>query len=267
MTSSKYTSSAPGNEPETRSSDEASATLDWDTAWWGFPTAIVTGSVDDEIDFRGIDAWCKSHQIRLLYFLCPSEHVTAAQRAEDAGFRLMDIRIALEHRAIEAFSDATPRSDGLRPRLARFDDALVLGNLAAQSFRFTRFYADPGLPDGRCDDLYRVWMEQECRGDAEAVFLVEDSGQLAGYISCSLDRSVRQGRIGLVGVSHSHRGKGIGSLVLAESLSWFKASGALTVTVVTQGRNASALRLYERSGFGIRDSSLWFHKWYSTPQG
>jgi hypothetical protein len=33
---------------------------------------------------------------------------------------------------------------------------------------------------------------------------------------------------------------------------------------VTQGRNLAAQRLYQRTGFLIRDLQLWYHKWYLT---
>jgi hypothetical protein len=34
------------------------------------------------------------------------------------------------------------------------------------------------------------------------------------------------------------------------------------MTVVTQGRNRGAQRLYQQCGFLSRDLQLWHHKWY-----
>ena len=33
--------------------------------------------------------------------------------------------------------------------------------------------------------------------------------------------------------------------------------------VVTQATNTSALRLYEKAGFRISDTKIWFHKWFA----
>ena len=106
-----------------------------------------------------------------------------------------------------------------------------------------------------------AWMEQECEGHADAVFAAEHRGELAGYLSCAVDDIAHRGTIGLVGVSESHRRLGIGSLLLTEALSWFHEQGVPVVSVVTQGRNTSALRLYQRHGFEIDEVGLWFHKW------
>jgi ribosomal protein S18 acetylase RimI-like enzyme len=246
-------------------SDEPCQELPWDTSWWGFSTARVSFPPGDEADVRAIDAWCLLNRIRLLYFLCPSDDVAAAQRAESSGFRLVDIRVRLEHRAAGPRLPQDPRPQGLRLRLAGADDAGRLGDLAATGFRGTRFYSDPGLPDSRCDDLYRVWMEQECAGQADSVVVAELSGEIAGYLSYSLDRNGPGATIGLVGVAAPYRGMGIGSQVLTEALSQLRGSGVTEVAVVTQGRNVEALRLYERHSFLTVDTSFWFHKWYSVP--
>jgi ribosomal protein S18 acetylase RimI-like enzyme len=245
--------------------DEQCQELPWDTSWWGFSTARVNSPPRDEADVRAIDAWCRLNRIRLLYFLCPSDDVGAARRAESSGFHLVDIRVTLERRSSGPRAPHGAGPEGVKLRLAGADDAGRLGDLAAAGFRGTRFYADPGLPDARCDDLYRVWMEQECAGQADTVVVAEVSGEIAGYLSYSVDRNGPGATIGLVGVAAPYRGMGIGSLVLTEALSLLGDSGVTEVAVVTQGRNVEALRLYERHGFLTVDTSFWFHKWYSTP--
>ena len=245
--------------------DEPCRLLPWDTSWWGFPTARVISSPGDEADVLAIDAWCLRNRIQLLYFLCPSDDVASAQLAESSGFRLVDVRVTLEHHASGPRDLHDPGPEGVQLRLAGADDAGRLGDLAACGFRGTRFYADPGLSDAKCDDLYRVWMEQECTGQADAVVVAELSGEIAGFLSYSVDPNGPGATIGLVGVAAPYRGMGIGSLVLTEALSLLRGSGVTEVVVVTQGRNVPALRLYERHGFLTLDTSFWLHNWYSAP--
>lgn len=244
------------------SSNDPCRELDWDSRWWGIRTAEVVGPLADRDDIDLVDRWSTRNRVRLLYFLCPSSEVAVAQAAEAAGFRLMDIRVSLENSETARRHARRNHSDEVGIRSARADDADRLGRLASENFRFTRFYADVGLPDDRCDELYKVWIEQDCRGGADTVLIAERRGAVAGYISCSVDRTLHRGQIGLIGVAGPLRGQGIGSLVLEESLAWFQREGAISVNVVTQGRNTSALGLYERHGFVHTNTSLWFHKWY-----
>jgi hypothetical protein len=50
-------------------------------------------------------------------------------------------------------------------------------------------------------------------------------------------------------------------MVLA-ALDWFEMQGAKETTVVTQGRNVAAQRLYQQCGFITKTVQFWFHKWY-----
>jgi ribosomal protein S18 acetylase RimI-like enzyme len=56
---------------------------------------------------------------------------------------------------------------------------------------------------------------------------------------------------------------GVGRKLVVASLGWFDAHGADRVTVVTQGRNIAAQRLYQRCGFLTRSTGLWYHRWFS----
>ena len=243
-------------------SGEPCRQLAWDTEWWGVPTALVTVPPTGATELRAIDQWCLRNQIGLLYFLCPSDQTAAAHLAESSGFRIMDVRITLELEFSGSPPGVRSRPEGVMIRLADSRDASRLGAMASTSFRGTRFYADPGLPDARCDDLYRVWMEQECRSSADSVLVAEVDSDPVAFVSYSIEPDSGHGAISLVGVAASHRGTGLGSVLLAESLQSIRVKGASAAMVVTQGRNVSALRLYGRQGFHILQSGLWFHKWY-----
>ena len=83
--------------------------------------------------------------------------------------------------------------------------------------------------------------------------------QPLGYVSCHLDRPA--GGANRVGRCRTgRRGTGIGKS-LVWPLDWF-SEGAQKVTVVTQGKNRAAQRLYQQCGFLSRDLQRWYHKWY-----
>ena len=57
-------------------------------------------------------------------------------------------------------------------------------------------------------------------------------------------------------------GGALGKIWFWPRLDWFRTQGAHEVTVVTQGNNRAAQRLYQQCGFLSRDLQLWYHKWY-----
>ncbi|MGP0101640.1 MAG: GNAT family N-acetyltransferase, partial [Solirubrobacteraceae bacterium] len=68
--------------------------------------------------------------------------------------------------------------------------------------------------------------------------------------------------IGLLGVSPQARRKGIGKNLVLAAIDWFRTQGVPSVTVVTQGNNLPAQRLYQQHGFLSHDLQIWYHKWY-----
>ena len=126
----------------------------------------------------------------------------------------------------------------------------------------TRFYADPGFPDERCDDLYDTWIARSLEGWADGVLVAEVDGRPAGYVSCHLDGAARAGSIGLIAVDADARRGGMGVALSRAAVAWCRERGAEEMSVVTQGRNAAALRTFQRAGFLVDSIGLWFHKWY-----
>jgi ribosomal protein S18 acetylase RimI-like enzyme len=200
-----------------------------------------------------IDDWADQNDVSCLYFLADSADAPSAHAAESGGFRLMDVRVELRR-------SAEPQDvEGIRA--ARGDDTEVLRAIARASHGITRFYADPGFPDERCDDFYDTWIRRSLEGWAQGVLVVEHEGRAAGYVSCHLDDG--NGSIGLIAVDEAVRGAGLGVTLARAAVGWCAEQGATSMSVVTQGRNVQALRTFERAGFRVDSLELWFHKWYA----
>ena len=75
-------------------------------------------------------------------------------------------------------------------------------------------------------------------------------------------RRASEGQIGLVGCQARRFGEEASEKIWF----WRRWTGSDTeareVTVVTQGKNRAAQRLYQQCGFMSRDLQLWYHKWY-----
>ena len=71
--------------------------------------------------------------------------------------------------------------------------------------------------------------------------------ELVGTIQGVADDEV--GAIQNVGITESHRGRGLGSVLMWHSLAGFKAAGIERVYLEVTAQNSGACRLYQRLGF------------------
>jgi dTDP-4-amino-4,6-dideoxy-D-galactose acyltransferase len=189
--------------------------------------------------------------VECLYFLARASDQASVWAAEQAGFRMVDIRITLERTLADAPTSVDPRL-----RLARPEDAPTLERIAEVSHRDTRFYADEHFDRARVDELYRTWIRKSCTGEAPFSWVVDRGGALVGYATGHQD-----GRIGLVAVSPEARGEGLGTALVEAVLSSLGAAGVPKASVVTQGRNLAGQRLYQHCRFVTAQVELWFHRW------
>ncbi|HYM09481.1 MAG TPA: GNAT family N-acetyltransferase [Bryobacterales bacterium] len=245
--------------------------LDWDSTFFGFPAARVCGDTLTRERLAQIDDWCARSGVACLYFLARADDPETAWLAQAGGFQLVDVRMTFEWNAewdrppeAPAAKPLADASAGVRP--ARPGDVPALESIARECHTDSRFFFDPAFPREKCAALYETWIRRSCEGYAQAVLVAECGGAPAGYVSCHLGPASDAGRIGLVGVDRRARGGGLGPLLVRRALEWFSARGVRQVSVVTQGRNVAAQRLYQRCGFQTQAIGLWYHKWYRAPE-
>ena len=233
--------------------------LAWDSEFFGRRIARLTATRLDPALADDVVTWGKRHGIDCLYFLADADDPETAMLAETHGFRQVDVRLTLE-RSLEGPPAAVDRSD-IVVRAAAAGDRPALRALARVSHRDSRFHHDPAFLRSRCDDLYERWIDNSLNGYADVVLVIDHRAAAVGYLACQL-RSEEDGAIDLLAVSAQYQGRGWGRALLSASLRWFTAHGRRRVSVVTQGRNARARRLYEAGGFDTRAVQLWYHRWF-----
>lgn len=254
---------APTVEPPT-SSEVPCILLDWDSQFFGRRVASVRDHKLSSGSLGKIEAWCEKQQIDCLYFLTPFEDSETIRLAERAQFTLVDIRLTL----VSDLPEPVGTLAGAPViRTSRQEDIPTLRTIARSSHTSSRFYFDSHFPRHLCDALYEIWIEKSCCGHADVVFVPEVDGQPAGYLSCHLGPSQNTGSIGLVGLAAEARGRDVGTEMVRAAQRWFFERNVKKVTVVTQGRNVAAQRLYQRSGFCTQSVELWYHRWFSRESG
>lgn len=236
--------------------------LEWDSCFFGVRIARIACQALSVENVASVTASCVEEKIDCAYYLANPADSASIRIAEENGFHLVDIRVTLDRQITPLPTEWC--SDSPYVRRAKETDIPLLRQIAAKNHRDSRFYHDGKFPVERCDELYATWIEKSCRDYADTV-LVADCGEgAAGYLSCHL-RKDDVGQIGLVGVSETCQGKGLGRQLLDESLRWFASAGCRKVEVVTQGRNIAAQRLYQKGGFLTGSLQLWYHWWPQNP--
>lgn len=231
--------------------------LEWDSAFFELRIARVNEPLRTEREALSALDWSLSHRIQCLYYLAPSDDSRVSAVANKFAFSLVDIRMTLGN----AHQTAIPPF--ARVRCATEKDLPALIAIARSAHTDSRFYYDGNFSRERCDDLYELWITKTVHGDAQRVFVVEQNGHPAGYVTCHVNGE--NGEIGLLGIAEGARRTGCGTELVGAALNFFKMSGIERVRVVTQGRNFPAQRLYQRCGFLTQSVELWFHRWFSTP--
>ena len=112
------------------------------------------------------------------------------------------------------------------------------------------------LPEHYSDYFYESLLDEL----PEAFLIAEISGELIGYIMCKTEYGfsnfkklgfVKKGHVVSVAVIDEHRGKGIGSELVNESLKGVKMRQCGEMYLEVRCSNTDAVRLYEKLGFSI----------------
>lgn len=234
--------------------------LEWDSQFFSRNIARVTKTKLAANDMPQILAWCKENKIDCLYFLADSTDSETARLVEDNHFRMVDIRVTFE----KQIKPPLPTPEEVPPnsfRQCRLNDIPIITALAGTSYRQSRYYFDTDFPVDLADKMYEVWTEKCCTHPDWTVFVAQLEDKPVGYIACK-HVSPTEGKIDLIAVDPSLQKTGTGQKLVKRSLLWFAEQEYTTASVVTQGQNVAAQRLYQRCGFLLRSVELWYHRWF-----
>ena len=233
--------------------------LAWDSAFFGLRIARVSASRLDVAQCEAITAWACAHAIDCLYFLADPDDAATPRLAEASGFQRVDTRLTLETpRQAMPPSPPAPTSATIGPVVPA--EVERLRAIASVSHRDSRFYADGGFERAQCDRLYATWIENSCRDVPAGVLVARRASEASGYVACQVANGT--GQISLIAVAAEAQGQGLGKALVAAGLGWCWQEGARKVSVVTQGRNLRAIRLYEGFGFRVVRTQVWYHRWF-----
>ena len=107
-------------------------------------------------------------------------------------------------------------------------------------------------------NIYKQWMINSVNQQiAKEIFIIKDSQALLGM--ATVGEKNQRGDIGLLAVSEKARGKQIGIGLIYSALQYFREQGYQYSQVVTQKTNIAACKLYEKCGYTLEKTELFFH--------
>ncbi len=92
-------------------------------------------------------------------------------------------------------------------------------------------------------------IDEDVARDPAGVFVAEENGQIAGYITTWQDRAAGMGHIPNLAVAASHRNQGLGRALIEHALHHFRAAGLTHAKIETLAQNAIGNHLYPSLGF------------------
>lgn len=237
--------------------------LPWDSEFFGLVVGRVAPSQLDGARMTALLSEAQACGFRCLYFEADPNDPTTVALVEQHGFHLVDVRVVLEH----PFDDRPapvpryPVSPDLVIGSAGEDEIPRLQDISVQIGYTSRFYFDKNFGPAQSERLYRLWIENACKGFADIALVARwhQAGEAVGLITCTLRDGISH--IQLAGVHVDHRKRSVGTGLVQAALDWAKAQGARSMQVVTQARNVPAQRLYQQMGFFTKSMTLYYHKW------
>ena len=239
---------------------EVIVVLKWDSSFWGFPVSLITSrKLTDNIIYR-INKFVKKNKIKLIQYLCDCHDRKSVSLAEQNKFAFKDIRLTFE----KNLRDRKTKKDLLNKnfKIAKSKDVNQICKISDSIYKDSRYYFDKKFDKKKVQEFYNLWVQRAVKNLFDNLCLIYCRyNKPVSY--CTL-RYIDKKKvvIGLFGVNKNLIGKGIGKKLIKGVFSFLIARGYKKITVVTQGRNLNAQRLYQKSGFITKKTELWYHKWY-----
>jgi ribosomal protein S18 acetylase RimI-like enzyme len=142
----------------------------------------------------------------------------------------------------------------VRLRLYRPDDLEPIKQLTIDSFEGVTIEENLEAALGVLNGHDWRWrkarhIDDDVAANPTGIFVAEDNGRLAGYITTRIDREAGKGRIPNLAVSAEFRGHGLGRQLIEHALEYFRAQGLVYAVIETMAQNAIGQHLYPACGF------------------
>ena len=229
--------------------------LPWDSDFFGFGVGRINNSIDYK-ELSSIAQEGKKNSIRLFYYLTLVEQDINLLNSHFRIARLVDKKVLFykknlipkvydDNKVNEYFKKA-PNKD--------------MYALAIESGMYSRFKVDPEIPNGKFEELYRIWIENSVnKKKADKVFYTGSLKKLSGIVT--IEKLQHVAKIGLLSVDSKFRGQKLGSYLMYCCENYCVKNNLIRLDVYTQADNHTACSFYSSNGFEIDNIKYVYHLW------
>ncbi len=216
-----------------------------------------TSSADS---LRGVMATLAGGGDAFFYAKLGVDRITDVTQLGRAGFVVVDTNVTLEWSGSDV--PVGPAGDVVVVDALPAQHA-ALQDIAARSFRCSRFHLDPLFPNETANLIKRKWTESYCLGKrGTALYAAQVDGKPAGFLAAiETTEGVPSAAIDLVGVAPEYQGRGVGTALVMHFIERWRGR-VVVLRVGTQIVNIPSLSLYERCGFRSAESAYVLHAHY-----
>lgn len=230
--------------------------LDWDSQFFNYKVALLDSEkVHSETEVEGCLKELKKMRYKLAYIFIPLQNKELNEIVKQQGGLLVDTKTT--------YATSSIIGEEVSANIISFlgnEPVKDLLNLAIESGIYSRFSKDKNFKNNEFWRLYTEWITNSVsRKMADEVLVYNENNKISGFVTLKANGS--NGKIGLIAVSATLRGKGIGRELMKASHNWYLSKELTTATVVTQGENKPACKLYEKCGYHISEVQNVYHFW------
>ena len=227
--------------------------LDWDSSFFGFKVASINLPLLSEDDIEYCCVKMDEQLVKLAYWKTINE---ITQLPKNRNISLVDIACIF---SINLPIEVIPPSKNI----SFYSNSFVsqeLANIAIQCGIFSRFNIDTNFPQGTCEKMYKIWIENSVTNQlADDIIIYTNRGKIVGLITVYVKNKI--GHIGLFGVEESMRGYGVGKNLIYSAMQYFIEKKCISAQVITQINNIAACNIYTKCGFSLFEKKYCYHVW------
>lgn len=143
-----------------------------------------------------------------------------------------------------------------------FKNNLDILEIAETSFKYSRFFNDPYLPEKEKKNIYVEWIKSSFNKiNKHFIYCYTDSGRVSGFILVDIDEKINTARIELIAVGKKYKGNKIGTKLIQELENYLVQRKINNMIVGTQINNINAVNFYVKNGFVYQSCQSIYHLW------
>ena len=229
--------------------------LEWDTDYFGFKSARVNllGNINEKGQ-EDILSFCKNYDfVTIANFENRNENNLWIGKKTSAFLADVNVQFVKELDYSEQRRDDYTYVKNNLP----VNDQIL--NIARKSFRYSRFFNDPNLPESKSQNIYLHWTEGAFQKDSKYFVICEREDKIAGFLLFSSEESFVT--VELIAVDEAYQAQGVGKALIKAMESFAYDKDINKIKVGTQVNNIPAVQFYSKMGFTYVNCGSIYHIW------